>query len=243
MRSLQQAELEAQHLTNRLQQEVEIREDLERELEDTAAAAQELWESMQAVYNEAAEADSRANSRSDTPVSGKEEWGTPPGAVSPAAGLTPSNSIPQQQQPSIAEAAAAALASNAVLGSAASPAPARSATAAPAALPVHKVLSKEAVAAMEAVKPPSPAMHGILTPLENKLQSLSNKLVVSAGIHSTAAAAVTAIGCTSFQRHSHQLYTPVETCTTSCRLVEVAFVIMHLSTMLLIPCACIVLPV
>jgi hypothetical protein len=51
---LAQARLEAQHaqlesaaLRCRLQEETEVRQDLERELEDTAAAAQELWESMQ----------------------------------------------------------------------------------------------------------------------------------------------------------------------------------------------------
>jgi hypothetical protein len=54
MQRLAQARLEAQHaqlesaaLRCRLQEETELRQDLERELEDTAAAAQELWESMQ----------------------------------------------------------------------------------------------------------------------------------------------------------------------------------------------------
>lgn len=54
MRSLAQARLEAQHaaleaaqLRYRLEEETGLRQDLERELEDTAAAAQELWESMQ----------------------------------------------------------------------------------------------------------------------------------------------------------------------------------------------------
>jgi hypothetical protein len=54
MQRLVQARLEAQHaqlesaaLRCRLAEETELRCDLERELEDTAAAAQELWESMQ----------------------------------------------------------------------------------------------------------------------------------------------------------------------------------------------------
>jgi hypothetical protein len=54
MRHLAQARLEAQHaqleaaaLRCRLSEETGLRQDLERELEDTAAAAQELWESMQ----------------------------------------------------------------------------------------------------------------------------------------------------------------------------------------------------
>ena len=100
------------------------------------------------------------------------------GAASPATALTPSSSVSQQQQPTIAEAAAAALAGNATAGPAAFQGAAISAPAAPVASPVHRVLSKEAVAAVEAARVPSPAMHGILTPLENKLQSLSNKLVV-----------------------------------------------------------------
>ena len=71
----------------RLQEEMELRADLERELEDTATAAQELWESMQTLCTGGSEApesaahSTRAHSPTDSVV---EEWGTPPGAASPA---------------------------------------------------------------------------------------------------------------------------------------------------------------
>lgn len=178
--SLQNAQLESEQLTNRLQEEVELREDLERELEDTAAAAQELWESMQAVYSEAA--DSRAHSTANSPTSEREEWGTPPGAVTPVAGVAADSAQQQQQQPqpSIAEAAAAALATQAAAGEGHNSSSNTDPATAAGTPAVPRVLSKEAVAAVEAAAGvPSPAMHGILTPLENKLQSLSNKLVVS----------------------------------------------------------------
>lgn len=180
VKDLQQAQLESQQLSNRLQEEFELREDLERELEDTAAAAQELWESMQAVYSEAA--DSRAHSPSHSPDSDREEWGTPPGAVTPVAAVAANiNGQQHQAEPSIAEAAAAALATQAAEEAAAAKGPISNSPRAAAATPAApKALSKEAVAAAEAAAAaPSPAMHGILTPLENKLQSLSNKLVVS----------------------------------------------------------------
>ncbi|WIA09814.1 hypothetical protein OEZ85_009189 [Tetradesmus obliquus] len=212
MRSLAQARLEAQHaaleaaaLRCRLEEETGLRQDLERELEDTAAAAQELWESMQAVYSEAA--DSRAPSRAGSAAS-DDGWGTPPGAASPtsstAAGLTPQQ---QQQRPQtplqqgIAAAAAAALAAAAAAaeqqqrqqqqGEAGSSRPATpvrlTLPGTPAAAAAAGGNSDEAVV-VEGLAPAATAaaaaavglhvpLTGILTPLEDKLQSLSSKLV------------------------------------------------------------------
>eukprot|EP00775_Hariotina_reticulata_P010571 gene10571-10730_t len=57
LQSLHLTEAELDQANQRLQEEVEIREGLERELEDTAAAAQELWESMQAACTLSTSAD------------------------------------------------------------------------------------------------------------------------------------------------------------------------------------------
>jgi hypothetical protein len=138
-----------------LQDEVELREGLERELEDTAAAAQELWASMQAACSEAADSrlPSRAQSALGSDLEGSDDqWGTPPGAASPfsasvadmtsvaVAARAAAEACQQQQQPSTPLAAAA-----------------RS--------PTPKAYQHGMVA-------------GILTPLESKLQCLSSKLTV-----------------------------------------------------------------
>jgi len=140
-----------------LQDEVELREGLERELEDTAAAAQELWASMQAACSEAADSrlQSQAQSAMGSDLEGSDDqWGTPPGAASPlsasvadmtsvavaARAAALSEACQQQQQPSTPLAAAA-----------------RS--------PTPEAYQHGAVA-------------GILTPLESKLQCLSSKLTV-----------------------------------------------------------------
>lgn len=176
IRSLQEAQFEAQQLNQQLQEEIYLREDLERELEDTAAAAKELWESMQAVYSEAA--DSRANSVAGSPQSEQEEWGTPERVASPIEGLTDSlYGLSRQVEPSIAEAAAAALARSAETGTNSSCNTSTTTAGLPSA--ESNTLNKEVLAAVEAASVQNPAAHGILTPLENKLQSLSNKLVVS----------------------------------------------------------------
>ena len=54
--ALQHAEQQSEVLSVRLQEEMELRADLERELEDTATAAQELWESMQTLCTGGSEA-------------------------------------------------------------------------------------------------------------------------------------------------------------------------------------------
>ncbi|KAF8073256.1 hypothetical protein HT031_000917 [Scenedesmus sp. PABB004] len=113
------AQAEADALGCRLSEEVELRADIERELEDTAAAATELWESMTRLYPAAPDTAGGGSSQAES-VSA-DEWGTPPGAASP---LRPDADAAPQASPAavpLAEAAAAAAAARAAAAAAPRP--------------------------------------------------------------------------------------------------------------------------
>jgi hypothetical protein len=153
------------------------------------------------VYSEAA--DSRAPSRAGSAAS-DEGWGTPPGASSPTSSTAAAAATPQQQQrpqtplqQGIAAAAAAALAAAAAAaaveqqqGGAGGSRPATPIRLSLLGTPAAAAGGGDEGTVVEGIAPAVTAaagaavglhvpLTGILTPLEDKLQSLSSKLVVS----------------------------------------------------------------